>query len=251
MVRTHHPAQGTRAGGALGPTAQECDRDRSPTETVQEGTQGDPALEPGGRRTLLAAARGDRLEALYVLAVTVGLRQGELLLGLRWQDVDLGEAGGTLSVRQQLTRLDECDVRFTEPKSKNGRRSVRLSKNAVNALKCHKAAQTRRAARPGSLWRDQGLVFANRTGAPLDVGNLTNYSFRPLLEHAGLPRVRFQDLLHTRAPLLLTRNVNPNIMQETLDHANILETMDTYSHVLPRMGDTTAGAMDEALSWWS
>ena len=85
----------------------------------------------------------------------------------------------------------------------------------------------------------------------MDVGNLTNYSFRPLLERAGLPRVRFQDLRHTRATLLLTRNVNPNIMQETLDHAHIPETMDTYSHVLPGMDDTTAGAMDEALSWWS
>ena len=83
------------------------------------------------------------------------------------------------------------------------------------------------------------------------MGNLTNYSFNPSLERAGLPRVRFQDLRHTCATLLLTRNVNPNIMQETLDHANIPETMDTYSHVLPGMDDTTAGAVDEALSWWS
>ena len=83
------------------------------------------------------------------------------------------------------------------------------------------------------------------------MGNLTNYSFRPLLERAGLPRVRFQDLRHARATLLLTWNVNPNIVQETLGPANIPETIDTYAHVLPGMGDTAAGAMDEALSRWS
>jgi integrase len=82
----------------------------------------------------------------------------------------------------------------------------------------------------------------------LDVGKLTSYSFRPLLERTGLPKIRFHDLRHTCATQLLTRNVNPNIVQETLGPTNISETMDTYSHVLPGIGDTAAGAMDEALS---
>lgn len=199
-------------------------------------------------RALLAAASeaGDRLEALYVLAVSAGLRQGELL-GLRWQDVDLGEAGGTLSVRQQLSRSNQYGLRFTEPKSKKSRRSIRLTRTAVEGLQRHKVAQNEERLRIGALWHDQDLVFASGTGGPLDVGNLTNRSFRPLLERAGVPRIRFHDLRHTCATLLLTRNVNPKIVQEMLGHANISETMDTYSHVLPGMGDAAAGAMDEAL----
>ena len=72
-------------------------------------------------------------------------------------------------------------------------------------------------------------------------------SFRPLLERAGLPRIRFHDLRHTCATLLLFRNVNPKIVQETLGYANASETMDAYSHVLPGTGDTAAGVTDEAL----
>lgn len=195
-------------------------------------------------RALLAAARGDRLEALYVLAVTAGLRQGELL-GLRWQDVDL--EGGTLSVRQQLTRSNEYGLRFTEPKSKKSRRSIKLAKSAVDALKRHRVAQNEERLRLGSLWQDQGLVFTSGTGGPLDVGNLTNRSFRPLLERAGLPRIRFHDLRHTCATLLLSRNVNPKIVQEMLGHATISETMDTYSHVLPSMQKIAVSAMEDAL----
>ncbi len=196
-------------------------------------------------RILLAAARGDRLEALYVLAVSAGLRQGELL-GLRWRDVDMER--GTLSVRRQLTRSKEDGLRFTEPKSKKSRRSIRLAGRATEALRRHRSAQNKERLRLGTLWKDQDLVFANRTGAPLDVGNLTNYSFRPLLERAELPRIRFHDLRHTCATLLLSRNVNPKIVQEMLGHANISETMDTYSHVLPSMQETAVSAMEEALS---
>jgi integrase len=195
-------------------------------------------------RALLATARGARMEALYVLAVSAGLRQGELL-GLRWQDVDL--EGGTLSVRRQLTRSKEKVLCFTEPKSKKSHRSIRLTRSVVEALKWHRAWQNEERLRLGALWHDQGLVFSSGTGGPLDVGNLTNRSFRPLLERAGLPRIRFHDLRHTCATLLLSRNVNPKIVQEMFGHANISETMDTYSHVLPGMGDAAAGAMDEAL----
>jgi len=161
----------------------------------------------------------------------------------------LGEAGGTLSVRQQLTRSNEHGgLRFTEPKSEKSRGSVGLSRNAVDALKRHKAAQTRRAAEAWILMARPGPRLREPDRGPLGVGNLTNYSYRPLLERAGLPEIRFHDLRHTCATLLLTRNVNPNIVQETLGPANISETMDTYPHVLSGKGDTAAGAMDEALS---
>jgi integrase len=86
-------------------------------------------------------------------------------------------------------------------------------------------------------------VFASVKGTPLDVANPTYGSFRPLLERAGLPRIRFHDLRHTCATLLLLANVNPKIVQEMLGQANISETMDTYSHVLPSMQETGVSAI--------
>jgi integrase len=118
----------------------------------------------------------------------------------------------------------------------------------VDTLKRHKAAQNGERLRLGSLWQDTGLVFTSVKGTPLDVANLTYGSFRPLLQQAGLPRIRFHDLRHTCATLLLLRNVNPKIVQEMLGHANIVETMDTYSHVLPSMQETAVSAMESALS---
>ena len=97
------------------------------------------------------------------------------------------------------------------------------------------------------MWQDHGLVFATEIGTPLNRHNLCRRSFKPLLKKAGLPDVRFHDLRHTCATLLLTKDVHPKIVQELLGHATIAVTLDTYSHVLPSMGDAAAGAMDEAL----
>ncbi len=202
-------------------------------------------LDQNQADALLEEARGDRLGALYRLAVTAGLRQGELL-GLRWQDVDLGR--GTLCVRQQLTRTKKHGLTFTEPKTKKSRRSVKLTQGTVEALRAHRKRQLKEKLMMGNLWQDTGLVFTTTVGTPLDVGNLTNHSFRPLLERAGLPKIRFHDLRHTCATLLLRRNVNPKIVQELLGHASISETMDTYSHVLPDMQGDAVAAMEVAFS---
>ena len=208
-------------------------------------TKGIRVLNADQARNLLGAARGDRLEALYVLAITAGLREGELL-GLRWQDVDL--EGATLSVRQQLTRTKKDGLCFTTPKSPKSRRSVRLTRSAVEALERHRRRQLEDKSRLAGLWQDTGLVFTSTTGTPLDVGNLTYRSFRPLLEQADLSRIRFHDLRHTCATLLLSKNVNPKVVQERLGHANISETMDTYSHVLPSMQETAVNAMEDVLT---
>jgi integrase len=116
------------------------------------------------------------------------------------------------------------------------------------ALKAHRAVQNGERLKAGSLWQDNDLVFTSTVGTPVDVGNLTYRSFRPLLERAGLPRIRFHDLRHTCATLLLTRTVNPKIVSEMLGHSSIAITLDTYSHVLPNMRDQAAAAMEEALS---
>lgn len=217
----------------------------SPPKVSRETRKEIRPLTRDQARDLLEAARGDRVEALYVLALTAGLREGELL-GLRWQDVDL--EAGTLSIRQQLSRTKKDGLCFTSPKSAKSRRSIKLTRRAAKALGGHRGAQNRERLRLGALWQDTGLVFTSVTGTPLDVGNLTYRSFRPLLERAGLPRIRFHDLRHTCATLLLSENVNPKIVQEMLGHANISITMDTYSHVLPSMQEAAVSAMEVALS---
>jgi integrase len=201
-------------------------------------------LAPEQVKVLLQATRDERLEALYVLAVTTGLRQGELL-GLKWEDVDL--EAGTLQVRRTLATA-KGGPQLTAPKTKGSRRTVRLTQSAVNALRSHLERQLGEIDKAGSLWRENGLIFASETGDPLDRRYVTTHRFKPLLKRAGLPQIRFHDLRHTCATLLLGRNVNPKIVSEMLGHASIAITLDTYSHVLPNMQSEAAKAMEDALS---
>jgi integrase len=196
---------------------------------------------------LLEAAHGDRLEALYVLAVHAGLRQGELL-ALKWDDLDLEAA--TLRVRRTLT-YSGGKHSLAEPKTKKSRRTVRLTSGAVAALRDHLTRQMEEMDRLGSLYAPGGLIFAGAAGSIINPSNLRSRSFARLLERAGLSQrssgVRFHDLRHTCATLLLSRNVNPKIVSEMLGHATIAITLDTYSHVLPDMQEKAARAMEEAL----
>jgi integrase len=173
-------------------------------------------------KALLGAAHEDRFEALYVLAVTTGLRQGELL-GLKWEDVYLEDA--VFRVRRTLTR-HKGRLLFSEPKTKRSRRTVQLTDTAVEALRAHLTRQMEEMRRLGDLYRDQALVFATEKGTPVNPSNLRERSFAPLLKRAGLSPIRFHDLRHTCATLLLSRNVNPKIVSEMLGHATIAITLD-------------------------
>jgi integrase len=190
-------------------------------------------LSPEQARTFLEAANeaGDRLEALYVLAIHTGMRQGELF-SLKWDDVD----------------LDTRVLRVRGTKTVRSRRTVTLSETALDALRSHLECQLGEIDKAGSLWRENGLVFTTAIGTPLNRQNLTQRSFKPLLERAGLPRIRFHDLRHTCATILLSRGVHAKFVQELLGHATIAITLDTYSHILPGMGGGTAAAMDATLS---
>ena len=99
----------------------------------------------------------------------------------------------------------------------------------------------------GESYEHQGLVFATQKGTLVNPTNLRKRSFEPLLEKAGLPAIRFHDLRHTCATLLLSSNVNPKIVSEMLGHATIAITLDTYSHVLPNMQKGAARALEETL----
>ena len=200
-------------------------------------------LSSAQARTLLEAAREDRLEALYVLAIHCGLRQGELL-ALRWDDVDL--VVGTLRVNRSLTVTKDGPT-FTTPKTAKSRRTVQLTVGAVEALKRHSERQAQEMVKVDALYRDQGLVFASQIGTPMNRQNLNSRSFKPLLERTGLPNIRFHDLRHTCATLLLGQGVHPKFVQELLGHATIAITLDTYSHVLPGMGHQVSQAMQSVL----
>ena len=201
-------------------------------------------LRPAQIKQLMAAAQGDRLEALYVLAVTTGLRQGELL-GLRWSDIDTTRQ--TLTVSQQVQRL-RGEWSFTEPKTSSGKRMVTLPTVAITALRTRRARQGREKLRAGATWRSLDLVFANQLGGPIEKQNLIRRSFRPLLERAGLPPIRFHDLRHSAATLLLAEGVHPKVVQERLGHASIGVTMDIYSHVFPTLQEDAAKRLDQFFS---
>jgi integrase len=194
-------------------------------------------------RTLLRAARGQRLEALYVLALTTGMRLGELL-ALRWQDLDLDDE--RLQVQHTLSRTPQR-LQLTEPKSACARRRIALSGSTVAVLRHHRSQQATERLRLGAAWEGQDLVFANTIGKPLDRGAVLSRWFRPLLATAGLPRIRFHDLRHTAATLLLTQGVHVKVVSEMLGHSSIGLTLDTYSHVLPDLQQQAATAMEHLL----
>lgn len=202
-------------------------------------------LAPEQARLLLEAARGDRFEALYVLAVHCGLRQGELL-ALKWQDVDL--EAGMLQVRRTLS-ITKDGPTFNPPKTAKGRRRIGLTTAAEAALKDHLRRQIAEVEALGDAYEDQGLVFPGERGQPMRPWSLTGGPYLRLLERAELPKsTRFHDLRHTCATLLLCEGVHPKLVQELLGHATIAITLDTYSHVLPSLGDRATRAMEEALS---
>lgn len=195
-------------------------------------------------RGLLSAASGDRLEALYVLAIHTGMRQGELL-ALKWANIDLEAA--TVSVRRTLTKSGTA-LLTGDTKTGKSRRTISLTERSVTALREHLTRQMADMERLGDLYGDQGLVFTTEAGTLINPTNLRKRSLAPLLNRAGLPKVRFHDLRHTCATLLFGKGVHPKYVQELLGHANVAITLDTYSHVIPGMGDQTARAMEDALS---
>jgi integrase len=196
----------------------------------------------------LEASRGERLEALYVLAVHCGLREGELL-ALRWEDVDLEVANPVLLVRHTLTRGEDGRGYVIGASTKSGKgRRVRLTRQAVASLKDHRMRQLEERMSLTGLWQDQDLVFPNNIGFLLNPSNLRNRSFKRIKARSGVREdLRFHDLRHTCATLLLREGVNAKVVSEMLGHASIVITLNTYTHVLPDMQDSAADAMEAAL----
>ena len=196
-------------------------------------------LDAAEATALLEAAKDDPLEAFYVVALTCGLRLGELQ-ALRWKDMDLQRR--RLRVTATYQGMQHGAPGFAEPKTARSKREVHLSLMAVEALKQHRVRQLER--RLLGLWEDHDLVFASGFGRPLDGNNLRTRSFARLLKRAGLPAMRFHTLRHSAATLLMAEGVNIKVASEMLGHADITTTLRIYSHVLPSMQEQAADAMD-------
>ena len=188
----------------------------------------------------LQAVQGDRLECLFVLTVTLGLRQGEAL-GLSWDAIYFEK--GTLAVRRALQRVSGKLI-FVEPKTSRSRRTLHLPQFVLTALRAHQMRQEQERMLAGSRWRESNLVFCTGIGTPLDGPNVT-HRLQRLLHDAELPRMRFHDLRHACASLLLFKGIHPRVVMETLGHSQISLTMNTYSHVVPALQREAADKMDE------
>lgn len=193
-------------------------------------------------RTLLTAVQGDPLEALYVLAVTTGMRSGELL-GLQWQDVDL--EAGRVQVRRTLYWMQGWQL--GTPKTAASIRSIALTESAVAALRSHRRRQAEELLGISIRIGPESQVFTDRWGNPINGFHLTERLFKPLLRRADLPMIRFHDLRHSAATLMLANGVNPKVVAEMLGHSSVTTTLNTYAHVLPTMQEDAARRLDSVL----
>lgn len=194
-------------------------------------------------RVFLSAVRGEPLEALFVVGLSLGLRHGEAL-ALRWSDVSFD--AGTIRIEHTLHRA-KGGFTFGEPKSAASRRSVSIPPILADQLRAHKVRQAERRLKAGPIWQDHNLVFTSSIGTPLDMTNNLRDLHR-ILEAHNLPRLRFHDLRHTSATLLLAQGVEPRLIMDVLGHSQISTTMNLYAHVLPSARKEVAGRMNDLLS---
>lgn len=193
-------------------------------------------------KDFLRAIEGERLFALYHLALNTGMRRGELL-GLRWQDLRLEE--GIVSVRQNLVKTSQGIV-IQEPKTVNSRRNISISSNAAAVIKAHKKAQALEKLSHGPDYQDNGLVFCRINGLPLYPDGVSD-QFNRLLRKTEVRTITFHDLRHTHATLLLLAGVHPKVVSDRLGHHSVSLTLDLYSHVIPSLDQDAAKKLDEQL----
>ena len=199
--------------------------------------------EEGVRRFLTVARdAGTEVEAFYTLAIETGMRKGELC-GLMWDDVDINAR--RISVRRTLLKAGPEPV-LGVPKTGRGR-AITISPQTASLLRKHQLRQKELKLSLGGAYKDRDFVFAKENGDPIQINNFGQRSFANLIESAGVKKIRFHDLRHTCATLLLAKGVNPKIVQERLGHSDISMTLNRYSHVTPTMQDQAARLLGDAL----
>lgn len=217
-------------------TRNVCDavpRPRVPVKEMQ-------VLDEPQATKLMEKAANLRLRALFGLALETGMRFGELL-GLQWRDVSLNDR--TVTVRHTLQDL-AGKVELAEPKTNSAKRTIRLSQEAVAALEAH----CNRMKKEKHRVKDLAPVFCDRDGGWLRQNNVSRRALRALLKKAKLPPMRFHDLRHTAATLMLARGVNVQVVSRKLGHKDIVVTLKVYGHLLPSIEDQAAITMAPAYS---
>ena len=200
-------------------------------------------FDPDEARLFVKAIEGERLEALYLLAIATGLRQAEIL-GLSWKDVDFKQS--QCSVRKTLQRIDG-EFRFVEPKTARSRRILALPEIVITSLRTHKGRQVGEMLAAGDKWESSDLVFTDAYGGPLS-DRVVRGRFYRILESVGLRRQRFHDLRHACASLMISQGVPSREVMETLGHSTIAMTLNRYAHIFQEAQRETADKMDKVLT---
>jgi integrase len=200
------------------------------------------ALTPEEVRILLDAASDNQFYPVIYTALNTGLRQAELL-ALRWRDVDLNLM--SMSVNRTLYKRRGF-LEFKEPKTSHSRRRVFMTNKLVNYLQEYKTDKESLALHLGRLQSLDDLVFANVEGKVLDPSVLS-HNFARIVKQAGLENVRFHDLRHTFASLMLLQGAKPKVISEALGHSSVAFTMDVYSHIIEGMQSEAMMLLDEVL----
>ncbi len=194
-------------------------------------------------QTLLKAAADDRLSALYVVTLLLGVRRSEAL-ALRWADLNLED--GVLTVRGSLHRAGGS-LTILPPKTRGSRRTVPLPPMVVAALTAHQARQVEERQAARREWPDNGFVFTTPRGTPIEPRNFTRM-FKEVCEAAGVRSVRLHDLRHTCVSLLLALGIHPRVVMEIVGHNTLEMTMNVYGHVSLGTQRQALGELDALLS---
>lgn len=201
------------------------------------------AFSPAEARRFLTVIAGDPLEALYTVAVTLGLREGEVL-GLRWSEIDLD--ANVLAVRRQVQNIGG-QLRLVDLKTDRSRRTLPLPGTVATALRAHRTRQLAERLRLGAVWQENDLVFPSAVGTMMDARNMTR-RFKALLARAGLAPMRFHDLRHSAASIMLAQGVDLRTIMEVLGHSQIGITMNLYAHVGDTLKRDAASKMEAFLT---
>jgi integrase len=201
-------------------------------------------LDEGQVSQFLIAAQASPYRALYHLAVTTGMRQGELF-GLKWMDIQWGR--GLLHLQRQVQKVPGQPWSFVEPKTQAGKRMIKLGEGTLQVLREHKDRQAAMKEKTGDRWQEFDLIFPSSVGTPGDPSNL-RIDFERTLTRAGLAKIRFHDLRHTAASLLLNHNVPVIVVSKMLGHSKPSITLDIYGHLYLEMQGEAAEIMDKLVT---
>src|SRR5664280_1834470 len=207
---------------------RDSERPRKKMDDIVKGNIA--VLNPGQIRAFLEAIPNQKYQMLFLTAIMTGARQGEIL-GLKWSDVDFEK-------KQMHIKRTFNHERFFTPKTKESIRSIDLAPMMVLELKKWKLAS-------GGI--NEVLIFPSEAGSPISPQNLTRSYFKPALKVAGLPEIRFHDLRHTFASLLIDQGENIKYISSQLGHASTTITLDVYSHLMKSENQDAACRLENTI----